>query len=52
MSPRRELFAFSARLAALVGGFFAESLFGGKVLSPADVLFASGSFRGRPGAGV
>ena len=25
-------------------GFFAESLFGGCVLSPADVLFASGSF--------
>jgi hypothetical protein len=44
MSPRRELFAFSASLAVLVSGFFAESLFGGKVLSPADVLFASRSF--------
>jgi len=45
LSPRRELFAFSVALAALVGGFFAESLFGGRILSPADVLFASKSFR-------
>ena len=45
LSPRRELFAFAATLAAIVGGFFAESLFGGKVLSPADVLFATESFR-------
>ncbi len=44
MSPRHERIAFSAALAVLVGGFFAESLFGGKILSPADVLFASGSF--------
>ncbi len=43
-SPRRELFTFAVVLAATVGGFFAESLFGGRLLSPADVLFASGSF--------
>src|SRR5438105_46943 len=51
MSARRELFAFSATLAALVGGFFAESLVGGKVLSPADVLFASRSFADVRGPG-
>ena len=45
LSRRRELFAFAATLAAIVGGFFADSLFGGRILSPADVLFASGSFR-------
>ena len=44
-SPRRELFAFAVALAALVGGFFAESLLGGRILSPADVLFASKTFR-------
>ncbi len=47
VSPRREFLAFSAVLAAIVGGFFAESLFGGQILSPADVLFASGSFARR-----
>ena len=45
LSPRRELFAFAVALAAIVGGFFAQSLFGGRILSPADVLFASNSFR-------
>lgn len=50
MSPRRELVAFAATLAALVCGFFAESLYGGKVLSPADVLLASASFRDARGA--
>lgn len=45
MDPRRELLAFAAVLAALVAGFFAESLFGGKVLSSADVLKVSASFR-------
>jgi len=45
MSPRRELLAFAATLGVLVAGFFAESLFGGKVLSPADVLRVSASFR-------
>ena len=30
---------------SLVAGFFGESLFGGKVLSPADVLCVSASFR-------
>ena len=38
--------------AALVGGFLGESLFGGKVLSPADVLFVSASFRDVKGAGL
>ncbi len=51
MSRRRELYAFMAALAVAVGGFFGESLFGGKVLSPADVLFASASFRGVAGPG-
>ncbi len=49
MSRRRELYAFMATLAVVMGGFFAESLLGGKVLSPADVLFASASFRGVAG---
>jgi len=44
MPPRRELLAFAAVLAVLVASFFVESLFCGKVLSPADVLFASASF--------
>ena len=43
--PRRERLVFGLALAALVVGFFHESLLGGKVLSPADVLFASASFR-------
>jgi hypothetical protein len=45
MPPRRELLAFVATLAALVAGFFADPLFTGKVLSPADVLRVSASFR-------
>ena len=49
-STRRELFAFSVVLAAIVGGFFADSLIVGRVLSPADVLFASKSFREVGGA--
>ena len=49
MSPRRELLSFAAVLSALVGVFFCESLFGGKVLSPADVLFVSATFRGSGG---
>ena len=47
--PRRELAGFGLVLAALVVGFFHESLLGGKILSPADVLFASASFRGVKG---
>lgn len=50
MSPRRELLTFAAALAVLVAGFFSASLFGGKVLSPADVLLVSASFRGSRGA--
>jgi hypothetical protein len=45
MSARRELATFGVVLGLLVAGFFAETLVGGKVLSPADVLFASASFR-------
>ncbi len=41
----RELAWFGAVLAALVVVFFHESLLGGKVLSPADVLFVTASFR-------
>lgn len=44
MSPRRELAAFTATLAALIAGFLSPALFGGRVLSPADVLFASHAF--------
>lgn len=45
MTPRRDLLAFAATLAAIVAFFFAETLFGGKVLSPADVLRVAASFR-------
>jgi hypothetical protein len=51
MTPRREFLAFAATLAALVTGFLAESLLAGKVLSPADVLRASASFREGEGGG-
>ena len=51
MTPRRELLAFAAALAALLGGFFGESLFGGKILSPADVVYAQASFRTGDGNG-
>ena len=46
MNWRREVVAFSVCLAACVAAFFHESLFLGKVLSPADVLLVSASFRG------
>jgi hypothetical protein len=41
----RELLTFGLTLGACVGAFFHESLIGGKVLSPADVLRVSASFR-------
>ena len=50
MGSRREIIAFCAVMAVCVGIFFHETLFGGKVLSPADVLLVSASFR-EPGAG-
>lgn len=50
MTPRREFLAFAVVLGLLVAGFLQESLIGGKVLSPADVLFASASFRDVKGA--
>ena len=46
MTPRRELRAFAAALAVLVTGFLGDSLRGGRVLSPADALRVSASFRG------
>ncbi|WP_435019005.1 hypothetical protein TA3x_000998 [Tundrisphaera sp. TA3] len=51
MTPRREFYAFMIALAAIVVGFFHESLLLGRVLSPADVLFASASFREIKGPG-
>ena len=45
MTPRREFIAFAAGLAILLAGFLGDALLGGKVLSPADVLFVSASFR-------
>jgi hypothetical protein len=44
MGSRRELVAFCLILAVLVAAFFHKTLFGGKVLSPADVLLVSASF--------
>ena len=46
MTPRREALAFAAALGALVSALLGESLTLGKVLSPADVLYAQASFRG------
>ena len=51
MGSRREIIAFCAFLAVCVAAFFHETLFGGKVLSPADVLLVSASFR-EPGQGT
>ncbi len=45
LSPRRELLAFAATLAVVVGSFFAESLVGGRILSSADVLYATRAFQ-------
>ncbi len=45
MGPRREILVFCTVLAICVAAFFHETLFGGKVLSPADVLLVSASFR-------
>jgi hypothetical protein len=45
MGPRREILAFCVVLAIGVAAFFHETLLGGKVLSPADVLLVSASFR-------
>ena len=38
MTSRRELLVFTATLTLLLTVFFRDSLLGGKVLSPADVL--------------
>ena len=45
MTRRREFLCFAALLAALIAGFLNESLVGGKVLSSADVLLVSASYR-------
>jgi len=45
MTAPREIAAFALVLGGLVAGFFAETLLGGKVLSPVDVLFVSAAFR-------
>jgi len=45
MPLRRETLAFAAALAILVAGVLHESILGGKVLSPADVVFVEASFR-------
>ncbi len=50
MPPRRELLAFAAALALVLAGVFHESLFLGKVLSPADVVYVEASFREFHGA--
>ncbi len=49
MELRRETLAFCVILAICIAAFFHETLFGGKVLSPADVLLVSASFRGESG---
>src|SRR5262245_41238418 len=49
MVPRREVTWFCIVLAACVAGFFHESLLGGRILSPADVLQVQSSFRREPG---
>ena len=49
MTPRRELLTFAVALGTIVAGFLGASLFGDKVLSPADVLYASASFPGKGG---
>ncbi len=47
---RRELLAFGLTLGACLLAFFHESIVGGKVLSPADILLAEASFHdGRDG---
>lgn len=43
--PARETLAFVLVLGTLIAAFFHESLLGGKVLSSADVLLVSASFR-------
>jgi hypothetical protein len=50
MDGRREVLAFGLCLAVCVSALFHEALFLGKVLSPADVLFVSASFRGEGAA--
>ncbi|WP_165227951.1 YfhO family protein [Aquisphaera insulae] len=50
MGTRRELVLFGLTLGVLVAAFFHESLFLGKVLSPADVLLVERTF-GDDGAG-
>ena len=46
MAFRSEISVFCAFLAVCVAVFFHDTVIGGKILSPADVLLASASFRG------
>ena len=52
MELRREIFAFCLVLAVCVAAFFHETLLGGKVLSPADVLLVSRAFSAERGRGL
>jgi hypothetical protein len=45
LSPSRETLTFVLILGVVLTAFFHETLIGGKVLSPADVLLVSASFR-------
>lgn len=44
MTPRREFLLFALVLGLVLAGFFRASLFGGKVLSPGDVVYTTASF--------
>ena len=44
---RKELLVFGLVLASLIGGFFWRSLFGGQILSSADVLYVEQCFPGK-----
>ena len=44
-ASRRETLLFAACLACAIVVFFSDSLFGGKALSPGDVVFVQASFR-------
>jgi hypothetical protein len=49
MGIHKETLGFCLLLAACLAGFFHDSLLGGKILSPADVLLVEASFRIEPG---
>jgi len=49
VANRREILIFGLALAGLLLGFFHESLIGGKILSPADVLLVQAGFQEQVG---